>query len=30
LLLVEFFISNRKNMRLSGIKLFEVKKPWSN
>lgn len=26
LLLVEFFISNRKNMRLSGIKLFEVKK----
>jgi Ca-activated chloride channel family protein len=27
LLLVEFFISNRKNMRLSGIKLFEVKKP---
>jgi len=27
LLLIEFFISNRKNMRLSGIKLFEVKKP---
>jgi Ca-activated chloride channel family protein len=26
LLLAEFFISNRKNMRLSGIKLFEVKK----
>jgi Ca-activated chloride channel family protein len=26
LLLVEFFISNRRNMRLSGIKLFEVKK----
>jgi Ca-activated chloride channel family protein len=26
LLLIEFFISNRKNMRLSGIKLFEVKK----
>jgi Ca-activated chloride channel family protein len=27
LLLIEFFISNRKNMRLSGLKLFEVKKP---
>jgi len=26
LLVVEFFISNRKNMRLSGVKLFEVKK----
>jgi Ca-activated chloride channel family protein len=26
LLVVEFFISNRKNMRLSGLKLFEVKK----
>ncbi len=26
LLLVEFFISSRRNMRLSGIKLFEVKK----
>jgi Ca-activated chloride channel family protein len=26
LLLVEFFISNRKNMRLSNLKLFEVKK----
>jgi Ca-activated chloride channel family protein len=27
LLMIEFFISNRKNMRLSGLKLFEVKKP---
>jgi Ca-activated chloride channel family protein len=27
LLVTEFFISNRKNMRLSGLKLFEVKKP---
>ena len=27
LLVIEFFISNRKNMRLSGLKLFEVKKP---
>ena len=26
LLVAEFFISNRKNMRLSGLKLFEVKK----
>lgn len=26
LLIVEFFISNRKNLRLSGLKLFEVKK----
>jgi Ca-activated chloride channel family protein len=26
LLVIEFFISNRKNMRLSGLKLFEVKK----
>jgi Ca-activated chloride channel family protein len=26
LLMIEFFISNRKNMRLSGLKLFEVKK----
>jgi Ca-activated chloride channel family protein len=26
LLVVEFFISNRKNMRLSNLKLFEVKK----
>ena len=25
LLIVEFFISNRKNLRLSGLKLFEVK-----
>jgi len=27
LLVVEFFISNRKNLRLSRLKLFEVKKP---
>jgi len=26
LLIVEFFISNRKSLRLSGVKLFEVKK----
>jgi Ca-activated chloride channel family protein len=26
LLVIEFFISNRKNMRLSGLNLFEVKK----
>jgi Ca-activated chloride channel family protein len=26
LLIVEFFISNRKNLKLSGLKLFEVKK----
>lgn len=26
LLVIEFFISNRRNMRLSGLKLFEVKK----
>jgi Ca-activated chloride channel family protein len=26
LLIVEFFVSNRKNLRLSGVKLFEVKK----
>ncbi|HVV53953.1 MAG TPA: VWA domain-containing protein [Mucilaginibacter sp.] len=26
LLIIEFFISGRKNMRLSGLKLFEVKK----
>jgi Ca-activated chloride channel family protein len=30
LLLAEFFISIRKNMRLSKIKLFEVKNTWSN
>jgi Ca-activated chloride channel family protein len=27
LLMVEFFIANRKNLRLSGLKLFEVKNP---
>jgi len=27
LLVIEFFISNRKNLRLSRLKLFEVKKP---
>ena len=27
LLVVEFFISNRKSLRLSGLNLFEVKKP---
>ena len=26
LLMIEFFISNRKSLRLSGLKLFEVKK----
>jgi len=26
LLIVEFFISNRKNLKLSGLKLFEIKK----
>jgi len=25
LLIVEFFISNRKNLKLAGLKLFEVK-----
>jgi Ca-activated chloride channel family protein len=27
LLIIEFFISNRKSLRLSSLKLFEVKKP---
>jgi len=29
-LIAEFFITNRKSLRLSRLKLFEVKKVWSN
>jgi hypothetical protein len=29
-LVAEFFITNRKSLRLSRLKLFEVKNPWSS